>query len=98
MPVYSDKFLETQIGRSIAIHYDPPHGVRRKSTVEHGMFMGVKDGMLVVRVRKPGEEEYSLHVEQDADQPAFARRNANGSVWWEWTSPQRPLPPGFKDE
>jgi hypothetical protein len=95
----SDKFLETQVGRSMAIHYDPPPHVRRRSTVRGGLFAGVKHGALVMRVTTPGGEEELLHVERDADQPAFAMPDGyGGSVWWEWTSPQRPLPPGFQDE
>ena len=98
MPVYSDKFLLTQIGRSMAIHYEPPHGVRRKSTVKGGLFVGVKDRMLVMRSSAPGRDDEFVHVDQEADQPAFATRDHYGSVWWEWTSPQRPVPSDFKDE
>jgi hypothetical protein len=99
MPVYSEKFLLTQVGRSMAIHHDPPHGVRRKSTARHGLFSGVKGRMVVMRVCAPDREDEYVHVEQDADQPAFAVRDGyGGSVWWEWTSPQLPVPRDFKDE
>ncbi len=94
MAVYSDKFLQTQIGRSIAIHYDQPKWQtgRHRSTVQHGLLIGTEGLRIIVKVHG---EEYPTRVEMDADQPAFATREG---VWWEWTSPQRPIPPNFKDE
>lgn len=97
MTIYSEKFMRTQVGRSVAIHHEPPDGERRKSTIQNGYLMDVKDRMLVVRV---ANQEHPVHVDMDADQPAFARRDRSGgwSVWWSWESPQKPLPPGFADE
>jgi ribosome maturation factor RimP len=94
MPVYSDKFLLTQIGRGVAVHFDQPRWQtgRHKRRTTHGLLAGVEGRMLVVKVHG---EEYPVRVEVDADQPAFATRDG---IWWEWTSPQRPLPPGFQDE
>jgi hypothetical protein len=75
MPSYSDKFLQTQIDRSIAIHYDAPPGARRKSTVKSGLFMGMEDGMMLVRVYG---EEYPIRIEWGADQPAYASHDRWG--------------------
>ena len=73
----------TQIGRGVAIYYDPPEGTRRKRLVKHGLLMGVKDGHIVVQVHG---EEYPVY------EPAFgAQTSADGSVWWEFRGPQRPV-------
>jgi hypothetical protein len=97
MPAYGPKFLHTQIGRAIEIHFEPPHGARRKAVVKGGSFVGVSEHrQMIVRVFG---EEYPTHVDIDADQPAFATGDQyGGSVWWKWAGPQLPLPTDLKDD
>ncbi len=94
MAVYGDKFLLTQIGRSVAIHFDQPRWQTgyHKRRVTRGLLTGVEGTLMIVSVHG---QEYPTRVERDADQPAFATRDG---VWWEWTSPQLPVPPDFQDE
>lgn len=87
MPCYDDAFLQAQIGRSIALHFEPPDGMRRSGTVKHGFLASFDASTFVVRVHG---EEYPVHVARMADQPAHAERNWDGgSVWWEWKGAER---------
>ena len=89
MPSYNDSFLQTQIGRGMRVHYDTPPGMRRKSTQQAGLFMGVEQGRMKMHVAAPGRENETVLVARDADQPAFAEQDGGSLVWWEWTGPQR---------
>lgn len=97
MPAYSPKFLLTQVGRGVALHFEPaPGGRRTKAMVRSGLLVGVQAGRLVVQL---AGEQYPTHVDVEADQPAFATRERDGSaLWWEWQGAQRPLPSGFTEE
>ena len=86
MACNDEAFLKTQIGRGLVLHYEPPEGTRRKSVVKHGLLMNVMEGRLVVQLFG---EEHPVHIEGDADQPAFADRDRDGSVWWEFTGAPR---------
>ncbi len=83
MPTYSRSYYETQIGRTVALHY-PPKGNSKKFTARQGFLAEARDGILVIRLLG---DAYPTHIDVGADQPAFADPKG---MWWKFVSPHRP--------
>lgn len=84
MASYSKEYLEKQIHRAVAVHFEPPEGSRKKAQVKHGTLAAVRSS-IEVEIQVHGEQ-YPLVIAVDADQPVYKTRDG---VWWQFIGPAR---------